>query len=574
MRPALRDTGLLYAIISLIILPFQVLTIGLFWVIYSHSRILLTEHDHGGLFYPKALKHLLAGLYLMQVCLAALFFLVRDSQGSARCIGQACVMVLATGLTAVYHRLLCRAFNPLLSFSPTALKDALARDTLAKDTPAEDATPSPPFLHEALTSTPVVRIPSDDHGLGSARALQLREELKGVTVSDTDAVVTASEGRAGSADATGLEVVQQPNGWKWRAIRSSDLGMIPYQNGDVEVRIQHARFLVSALVMSQLSPEFHRLFTTKHGLLRESIELPDEDPVAFHLVCQSAHGSFIPQAHISLETLVNMAEAIRRYKIPATSRVHNTVAFSLIVQTLRPETLSTVKLVMLFRVAKVLGSAKYEQLIRDVFLLHPLQLEALPTEQTVGGWDAECVLLLANLMLRGAACRAEVASTLLSPPGSDETLHLQEKTHVAVWILRDSPSLQEIEARLRGMRSAVDLQRELLLDASGAIKEATADIHRYVRTTMEDTRERVDDGADDVVKLDVCHGVKHLEIQVAEDGQMSENSVDVDDLDLERVSSSSTAFEDIEAYSEPVETLLGDYLDIEDDVSVASAKTV
>jgi hypothetical protein len=197
MRPALRDTGLLYAIISPIILPFQVLTIGLFWVIYSHSRVLLTEHDHGGLFYPKALKHLLAGLYLMQVCLAALFFLVRDSQGSARCIGQACVMVLATGLTAVYHRLLCRAFNPLLSFSPTALKDALARDTLAKDTPAkdtpaEDATPSPLFLHEALTSTPVVRIPSDDHGLGSARALQLREELKGVTVSDTDAVVTAS----------------------------------------------------------------------------------------------------------------------------------------------------------------------------------------------------------------------------------------------------------------------------------------------------------------------------------------------------------------------------------------------
>ncbi|CAN9376298.1 unnamed protein product [Alternaria alternata] len=185
--------GLLYAIISPIILPFQVLTIGLFWVIYSHSRVLLTKHDHGGLFYPKALKHLLAGLYLMQVCLAALFFLVRDSQGRARCIGQACVMVLATGLTAVYHRLLFRAFNPLLSFSPTALKDALTQDTPAEDaTPAKDATPSPPFLHEALTSTPVVRIPSDDHGLGSARALQLREELKGVTVSDTDAVVTAS----------------------------------------------------------------------------------------------------------------------------------------------------------------------------------------------------------------------------------------------------------------------------------------------------------------------------------------------------------------------------------------------
>lgn len=115
-------------------------------------------------------------------------------------------------------------------------------------------------------------------------------------------------------------------------------------------------------------------------------------------------------------------------------------------------------------------------------------------------------------MLRGAACRAEVASTLLSPLGSDKTLYLQEKSDVAVWILKDSPSLQEIEPRLRSIKSAVDFQREQLLDASGAIKEATADIHRYVRTTIEDTREIEDDSADDVVKLDVCHRVKRLEI--------------------------------------------------------------
>ncbi|KAI4940890.1 hypothetical protein J4E91_011147 [Alternaria rosae] len=119
----LSCVGLLYAIISPIILPIQVLTIGLFWVIYSHSSILLTEQDHGGLFYPKALKHLLAGLYLMQVCLAALFLLVRDSQGNAMCVGQACVMMLATGLTVIYHRLLCRAFNPLLSFPPHCTKE-------------------------------------------------------------------------------------------------------------------------------------------------------------------------------------------------------------------------------------------------------------------------------------------------------------------------------------------------------------------------------------------------------------------------------------------------------------------
>jgi len=183
-----------------------------------------------------------------------------------------------------------------------------------------------------------------------------------------------------------------------KAMQSTHPGMISYENGDVEVQIQQARFLVSASVMSQTSPEFYKLFTTQHGVPRESIELPDEDPLAFHLICQSAHGSFIPQAHITLETLVNMAEAIRRYKIPATSRVHNTVAFSFIVQTLRPETLSTAKLVMLFRVAKALDSSKYEQLSREVFLLHPLPLETLPTNLIASGRDAECLLLLGRYL--------------------------------------------------------------------------------------------------------------------------------------------------------------------------------
>jgi hypothetical protein len=182
VQSTLKQTGFLYAIISPIIIPFQVLIISLFWVIYSGSNILLTERDGGGLFYPKALKHLLIGLYMMQVCLIALFLLVRDSQDKARCIGQACIMVLATGLTVVYHRLLCRAFNPLLNFSPTALKDTLAKDSVI----------SPPFLHKALASSPAISIPRDDHGISSTRALQLEEELKGVDMSDADATIAGS----------------------------------------------------------------------------------------------------------------------------------------------------------------------------------------------------------------------------------------------------------------------------------------------------------------------------------------------------------------------------------------------
>lgn len=86
---------------------------------------------------------------------------MRDSQGNIKCIGQACIMLFAIGLTMVYYRLLCRVFNPLLSFSPTALNESLAEETM----------PSPPFLYKALISILEIRIPSDDYGISSARAL-------------------------------------------------------------------------------------------------------------------------------------------------------------------------------------------------------------------------------------------------------------------------------------------------------------------------------------------------------------------------------------------------------------------
>jgi hypothetical protein len=127
--------------------------------------------------------------------------------------------------------------------------------------------------------------------------------------------------------------------------------------------------------------------------LRKSIELPNEDPEAFRLMCQSAHSSFIPQSHISLQTLIKIANAIQQYKIPTTSRVHHTVAYSFITQTLRPETISTTKLLMLLHVAKVLGPTKYHQLLQDVFFVRPLQLGPLPTKQ-FASQDTDYVVLL------------------------------------------------------------------------------------------------------------------------------------------------------------------------------------
>jgi hypothetical protein len=111
------------------------------------------------------------------------------------------------------------------------------------------------------------------------------------------------------------------------------------------------------------------------------------------MICDSAHGSFIPHDHILLQTLASMADAIQRYKIPTTSRVYHTAEFSFAVHAFRLDTLSTIELLKLLGVAQALGSIKYKKLVEDVFLQYPLQFGALPMEQLASGCDKDCAIL-------------------------------------------------------------------------------------------------------------------------------------------------------------------------------------
>ena len=42
--------------------------------------------ETGGLFFPKAIQHIFVGLYIQQICLAALFFLARDQNNDASAV--------------------------------------------------------------------------------------------------------------------------------------------------------------------------------------------------------------------------------------------------------------------------------------------------------------------------------------------------------------------------------------------------------------------------------------------------------------------------------------------------------
>ncbi|KAL8760258.1 MAG: hypothetical protein Q9199_000157 [Rusavskia elegans] len=132
----LAAIGLIYSVISPLILVFNIVTFSLFWLVYRYNTLYVTKFrfDTGGLLFPKAINQLFTGLYVMELCLIGLFFLVRDADENGEsvgtpCRGQAIIMVVALILTILYQFLLNNAFAPLFRYLPITLEDeAVGRD--------------------------------------------------------------------------------------------------------------------------------------------------------------------------------------------------------------------------------------------------------------------------------------------------------------------------------------------------------------------------------------------------------------------------------------------------------------
>ena len=120
--------GLVYSVISPLILVFNIFTFGLFWIVYRYNLLFVTnfKFDTGGLLFPRAINQLFTGLYVMEVCLIGLFFLVQDEDGNLACFPHAVIMVIIGFLTILYQRLLNKAFGPLLTYLPITLEDEAA----------------------------------------------------------------------------------------------------------------------------------------------------------------------------------------------------------------------------------------------------------------------------------------------------------------------------------------------------------------------------------------------------------------------------------------------------------------
>lgn len=74
-----------------------------------------------GSHYPKAMFHLLLGIYCLEVCMIGLFIMAKDSSGKPICIAHAVIMGLVLVATGVFHYHICRIFTPVITYIPVCL---------------------------------------------------------------------------------------------------------------------------------------------------------------------------------------------------------------------------------------------------------------------------------------------------------------------------------------------------------------------------------------------------------------------------------------------------------------------
>ena len=119
------NSGLIYSIISPLMLVFVSMTFALFWIAYRHNYYYVQRNkiDTHGLLFNNAMSQLFAGVYVLEIALIGLFFLVRDTNTDVVCTPQAIIMIVVLAGTAAFHFVMEQNLKPLYEFLPVTLED-------------------------------------------------------------------------------------------------------------------------------------------------------------------------------------------------------------------------------------------------------------------------------------------------------------------------------------------------------------------------------------------------------------------------------------------------------------------
>lgn len=123
--------GIIYSVIAPLISIFAIITFSLLWLAHRYSMLYVTrfESDTGGVLYPRAINQTFTGIYFMELCMAGLFFIVKDEKNANVCTPHGIVMLVVLILTILYQVAMNNSFSPLLRYLPITFEDeAVLRD--------------------------------------------------------------------------------------------------------------------------------------------------------------------------------------------------------------------------------------------------------------------------------------------------------------------------------------------------------------------------------------------------------------------------------------------------------------
>jgi len=123
--------GIIYSVVSPLIMIMMLITFSLFWFTYRYQMIYVSyaKAETNGLIFPKAINQLFTGLYFLELCLVGLFFPQKNLDGTLACVPHAIIMAVVLGFTIIFQVLLNRAFGPLFKYLPITFEDeAVQRD--------------------------------------------------------------------------------------------------------------------------------------------------------------------------------------------------------------------------------------------------------------------------------------------------------------------------------------------------------------------------------------------------------------------------------------------------------------
>jgi len=211
---------LVYSIIAPLMLLISGIAFGLFYIVYTYTMFYVSNfpNDSGGLTFPRAIYQSFTGVYLMEIMLAALFFLAQNESGSQASIVEGALMCVLIVITVAVQFTISSSFDPLTHYLPvdaeefsrleipvsgkfawakTAIKvlsAAVTTDSINAVSNIDDAVIEPydntmenPYMHPAIRDPkPIVWIPRDNLGIAadevqrtSASGLNIRMSTEG-----------------------------------------------------------------------------------------------------------------------------------------------------------------------------------------------------------------------------------------------------------------------------------------------------------------------------------------------------------------------------------------------------------